>query len=579
VPENQGSGTGSSEGEDLFEDLDKFFAPIQDVDWPETTEPAPAPATPDDGRSGALDDLDGDDDPSPFDDPSTTASTTASDQGSLLGGSETPTDTSWTPAAEDDWSSRPATSPQTPTETWSSDAPAGGNAMSDEPAWTAPGDDRTGAGTDDQGGGFLFGEQDDDDLTENTAITEEAFAQTPDAYVDLPQTDPDDAGVAELMEDDVVIDEPPPDLDAVEAAADHFAESVRDEVQLDPNAPAPVAPMPTEEVEIAALLGDDEDADEDEDEDQDEDEQPVAERRTLRVGAEGLGGPSWQEPTTVEIGADSERRGPGRDMPMAFLTGLVLVAAVLVAFVIGPGAFAVVAGIAVLFAQGEFYFALQKRHYQPATALGLVAGAMVLGAGYYRGEGAMLAMVVLGTFVTFLWYMTVPVQHRRNVVSNIALTVLGIVYIPLLAAYAFALLRFVDGRGLVLSILGLTIAYDVAAFGVGYFWGSRPLAPNVSPKKSWEGAIGATLVVIALAVGIVASYVDALDTVGSAVGLAVVIAVFAPLGDLAESVLKRDLGLKDFGSVLPGHGGVLDRIDAMLFVAPAAFLFLRLILL
>ncbi|HYG73066.1 MAG TPA: phosphatidate cytidylyltransferase, partial [Actinomycetota bacterium] len=202
-----------------------------------------------------------------------------------------------------------------------------------------------------------------------------------------------------------------------------------------------------------------------------------------------------------------------------------------------------------------------------------------LAAGYYRGEGAMLAMVALGTFASFLWYMTVPPPHRRNVVSNIALTVLGIVYIPMLAAYAIALLGFPDGSGLVLAIIGLTIAYDIAAFGVGYFWGSRPLAPNVSPKKSWEGAIGATLVVIAVAVSVVASTVELLDTVGRAVGLAVVVAIFAPLGDLAESVLKRDLQLKDMSSVLPGHGGVLDRIDAVLFVAPAAFMYLRLILL
>jgi phosphatidate cytidylyltransferase len=85
--------------------------------------------------------------------------------------------------------------------------------------------------------------------------------------------------------------------------------------------------------------------------------------------------------------------------------------------------------------------------------------------------------------------------------------------------------------------------------------------------------------VIILAISVVASTVDPLNTLGRAVGLAVVVALFAPLGDLAESVLKRDLGLKDFGSVLPGHGGILDRIDALLFVAPAAFLFLRLILL
>jgi phosphatidate cytidylyltransferase len=175
--------------------------------------------------------------------------------------------------------------------------------------------------------------------------------------------------------------------------------------------------------------------------------------------------------------------------------------------------------------------------------------------------------------------MTVPAQHRRNVAANVALTVLGVAYIPLLAGYALVILRTPDiGRSLAVAIVGLTIAYDISAFGVGYFWGSRPLAPHVSPKKSWEGAIGATLVVVAVAVGAVAPYVDVLDTVGRSVGLAVIVAVFAPLGDLAESLLKRDLGLKDMGSILPGHGGVLDRIDSVLFVAPAAVLFLRLIL-
>ena len=222
---------------------------------------------------------------------------------------------------------------------------------------------------------------------------------------------------------------------------------------------------------------------------------------------------------------------------------------------------------------------MQKRHYQPATALGLVSGALVLGAGYYRGENAMLAIMALSLFATFLWYMTVPPQHRRNVVSNIAITIFGVAYIPLLAAYALAVLKLPDGEGLTLSIIGLTFVYDTAAFGVGYFWGSRPLAPTISPKKSWEGAIGATLVVIAVAVGVVGSSVSLLDTVGRSVGLAVVVALFAPLGDLAESLLKRDLEIKDMGGILPGHGGVMDRIDSVLFVAPAAFIYLRLILL
>jgi phosphatidate cytidylyltransferase len=178
----------------------------------------------------------------------------------------------------------------------------------------------------------------------------------------------------------------------------------------------------------------------------------------------------------------------------------------------------------------------------------------------------------------FLWYMAAPVSHRRGTATNIGVTVLGVAYVPLMAGFALAMLEFTDGRALVLSVIGLTFVYDTAAFIVGSWWGNRPLAPTISPKKSLEGAIGATLVVIAVSVGAVAPAVTSLSTVGRSVALAVVVAVLAPLGDLAESLIKRDLGVKDMGSVLPGHGGVLDRIDSVLFVVPAAFLFLRLIL-
>lgn len=301
--------------------------------------------------------------------------------------------------------------------------------------------------------------------------------------------------------------------------------------------------------------------------------------RTVRVGTEGLGGPSWQEPTTVEVGPEPERGGSGRNLQLAVVTGLVLAVLALVAIFISVAVFAVLAGAIVLIGQGEFYFALQKRHLQPATALGLVTGVLVLAAGYFSGEAAMLAVATLGLFATFLWFMTVPEPHRRNLTSNIGLTMLGVAWMPLFAGYAFTILTLDNGRELVLTFIGLTIAYDASAFAVGYFWGSRPLAATVSPRKSWEGAIGATLVVIALAVGIVAPTVPLLDTIARAVGAAVVVAVFAPLGDLAESLVKRDLGIKDMGSILPGHGGVLDRIDAMLFVAPAAVMYLRLLLL
>ena len=530
------------EGEELFEDLDKFFAPIQDVDWPEPTEPVVR--VPDEDQEIARD-------PKEASEP---AATVPPEPHRSAEEPEQARGSTVTTQAED-------------TE------PSGSDASST----SVPGDDdqpvRVTAGTDDD-------EDDEDDEIEaeggvgsflfETEAEEYEPVETPAeaSYVELPGGDDD---VAELEEGEAEAAEPAaapvedaPDLEAVEAAADHFAESVRDEVRIEPEPPAA---EPTEEVAIAALLGEEEGS------------VPETEPATVRVGAEGFGGPSWQEPTTIEVGAESERKGPGRDVPTAFLTGVILVALAVGAILLGPGPFAILAGLVVLFALGEFYLAVQKRGYQPATALGLVSGALVLGAGYFRGENAMLAIMALSIFATFLWYMTVPAPHRRNLVSNIAITVLGVAYIPLLAAYALAVLKLPDGEGLTLSIIGLTFVYDTAAFAVGFFWGSRPLAPTISPKKSWEGAIGATLVVIAVAVGVVAPSVSLLDTVGRSAGLAVVVALFAPLGDLAESLLKRDLGIKDMGGILPGHGGVMDRIDSVLFVAPAAFVYLRLILL
>jgi phosphatidate cytidylyltransferase len=502
------------EREDLFEDLDKFFAPIEDVEWPETVEAETAAGT-------------APSEPQPPESPTQEAAE-AVEEIEVVDVEEV--------AAE----------PET--------------VFTEEIAATEVPIQEREEGEEEEGvEAFLFAEAEGEEVGE--AIVAERLSAPP-SYEELP-------GPGEVEEIVEGIEAAPSEED-LEAAAEHFAASVREEaVEIEPEAPG----FDTEpETEIQELLGPTEE----------EPEGTVPEEpagvRTVRVGAEDLGGPSWQEPTAVEIGPEVERGGAGRNVQLAAITGLVLAAVAVGAIAIGPGVFAVLAGLVVLVAQGEFYFALQKHHYQPATALGLVTGALVLGAGYYRGEGAMLAMVALGTFASFVWFMTVPAQHRRNVVSNIAITVLGIAWMPLFAGYIMPVLDLPDGRGVVLAILGLTIAYDASAFAVGYFWGSRPLSPAISPKKSWEGAVGATLVVVALAVGVVAPAVDLLDTLPRAVGLAVVVAIFAPLGDLAESLVKRDLGLKDMGSVLPGHGGVLDRIDAMLFVVPVAFLYLRLIL-
>jgi phosphatidate cytidylyltransferase len=383
-----------------------------------------------------------------------------------------------------------------------------------------------------------------------------------------------------------------PSIEDVEAAADHFAESVRAETASDEDMAAiggspETSTEPMETVDLSSLeaeaditIGGDEDVEQSILADLDE---PEVAQRTVVVGSgEGLGGPSWQEPTSVEVGADQEGRpDAGRDVPAAFLTGLVLAAIALGSLAIGSGVFAVVASLIALVAMGELYGVMHRRHLQPATAVGLVGGALVLAGAYLHGEAAMAAMLAMTTAAAFVWFMTVPQAHRKNITSSIGVTILPIVYVALLAGYALTTVTLdapLNGPRLVIDVIVLTFAYDAVAFAVGSGWGSRPLAQTISPKKSWEGSAAATVVVIGVSVVMAALFVPALDTIPRSVGLAIVVAVFAPLGDLAESLIKRDLDVKDMGSILPGHGGVLDRIDSLLFVAPAAFLYFRIFL-
>jgi phosphatidate cytidylyltransferase len=225
---------------------------------------------------------------------------------------------------------------------------------------------------------------------------------------------------------------------------------------------------------------------------------------------------------------------------------------------------------------------LSKHGYQPATFVGLVAGVLMMAGAYYRGESATPAMFALGVLATFIWYMTVQPAHRTRVVQNVGVTILNMAWIPLLAGYLIATLNLVDGRALVVAVVGLTFLFDTSAFLVGSVWGGsffqRSLSPTVSPKKSLEGLIGATLITVVASVALIPAFIEVFsDKRLYALILALTVAMAATLGDLAESLVKRDLGIKDMGSVLPGHGGVLDRIDSLLFVAPATFLLFRVI--
>jgi phosphatidate cytidylyltransferase len=344
---------------------------------------------------------------------------------------------------------------------------------------------------------------------------------------------------------------PEPTITEVEAAADQLAEDFRD-------AEAP------SEVEADLLA------------DLDEPSGP----RTVRVGApESMTGPTWEEPTSQPLMAETgpPASGPGRDIPKAVITAGLLAIAALLSLWFSKAAFVLVAGGAVLLGQTELYATMRRKGHQPATALGLVVGGFMMAGAYRKGEAAIAFFVVLGLFLSFLWYMAAPLKARENLIHNVGGTLLGVLYGPALASYVFLLLaQPASGRALMLTVIGLTFWYDTWAFLIGSVYGRRPLAPTISPRKSWEGLVAATAITIFSAIAIVPTAVNYLS-VTKAIGLAIVVIVFAPLGDLIESLIKRDLGVKDMGSLLPGHGGVLDRIDSVLLVAPAAFYYIRLI--
>ncbi len=207
---------------------------------------------------------------------------------------------------------------------------------------------------------------------------------------------------------------------------------------------------------------------------------------------------------------------------------------------------------------------------RPAALLGLVASIALPFATYWRGEAAVPLMLTLVLVFTLLWYL-VGAGGDSPVLEGMGSTIAGVLWIGLLGSFATLLLRAPDGRGILLAIIITTVVYDIGAFFVGRSFGQRALSA-ASPNKSVEGAVGG--LIAAVIVGAILGGVG-LGTpfhgFGHGVILGLAVAVAATLGDLAESLVKRDLGVKDMGALIPGHGGILDRIDGLLFVLPVVY--------
>jgi phosphatidate cytidylyltransferase len=249
-------------------------------------------------------------------------------------------------------------------------------------------------------------------------------------------------------------------------------------------------------------------------------------------------------------------------------------AAALFLFWMGPTPAMYIVVPVIIAMAAELFSALRRAGYQPIALLGLVATAGLVVGAYHRGEAALPVVLFLSVVFGLVWFLFEV--ETESPVLNVGATVLGIVWIGMFGSYAALMLRAPDGVGLLLGAIVATVGYDVGGLFVGRNAGTTPLS-KASPNKTREGLIGGALVAIVLSL-VFASIlkVDPFTTFSEGLKLGLVVAVAAPLGDLCQSLVKRDLGIKDMGTILPGHGGFLDRFDALLFVLPSVYYLARL---
>jgi len=321
-----------------------------------------------------------------------------------------------------------------------------------------------------------------------------------------------------------------------------------------------------EETAVGALAGEPE-LDEEE-----EFAERVAERRARRGGRPGAP-PRRGAPRRGggQPRAAAAVPGEGRDLPTALVTAGVIVVVAVACLLIGRTATAYFAAAIVAVASVELYASLQTQGYRPAAIIGILGSVALVIAAYEQGEAAYPLIAVLVVGFTLFWYLAEVVRGEPTV--NVAMTLLGFGYIGIFGGFAGLVLTHPDGIGLILGMAICAVGYDVAGYFVGSAIGRTPLAPRISPNKTVEGLVAGMAASVLLGLVIVGQIAP--WDIGSGLALGVAVAIAAPLGDLCESMIKRDLGVKDLGTLLPGHGGVVDRFDAILFCLPVVYYLAR----
>jgi phosphatidate cytidylyltransferase len=266
----------------------------------------------------------------------------------------------------------------------------------------------------------------------------------------------------------------------------------------------------------------------------------------------------------------------GRNLPAAIGIGLGLGAYVVLSLIYLPPAFVVLVAVALILASVELHEAL-KKHGMTSAIVPIAIGSVAISFGsYFAGRqepvifsttSVLLASLALTVLASLIWRMPKGVA---GYVRDVAASLLIIAYVPLLGSFAALMLAEGQGTLRVVTFLLIVVMSDTGGYVAGVLFGKHPMAPKISPKKSWEGVAGSLLfaTVAGICMAILVLHVPFWVGIILSVGLVAV----GSCGDLIESMIKRDLGIKDMSSFLPGHGGVMDRLDSLLVAAPVAWL-------
>ncbi|MEY3383083.1 MAG: hypothetical protein RLZZ17_821 [Actinomycetota bacterium] len=261
----------------------------------------------------------------------------------------------------------------------------------------------------------------------------------------------------------------------------------------------------------------------------------------------------------------------GRKLFTSLFIALILLAIIFTSMALLPVAFALVVALAFAISIHELVVAYRGSGIYPPGPLMIISGLSLYLIAWWRGDNGLFVALPVVAIINLIWLLK---KGPSEYASRASASILMLLYLGLLPSFIFLLARDSDGFALISILVILVGVNDTFAYIAGVLLGKHKMAPRLSPKKSWEGFFGGLVATVIASSAAFHYLLERSWWIGALMGLVGVIA--ATFGDLIESALKRDFGIKDMSSFLPGHGGMLDRLDSATFTAPALWIFLEL---